>query len=55
MNGFPCRPILTGLSEAFQVGLECGDLLFQRKETLLHLVKLRGQKCFSPAGFVSSV
>lgn len=51
----PCRSILTGLCEAFQVGLECGDLLFQRKEILLHLVKLQAQKCFSSAGPVSGV
>lgn len=37
------------------MGLECGDLLFQGEETLLHLVKLQGQRGVTSAGFASWV
>lgn len=53
MSEFSCRPVQNGFSKAFQVGLECGDLLFQGEETLLHLVKLQGQRCVTSADFAS--
>lgn len=46
MSEGPGMFFLIFFSESLQVGLEGRDLLFQRGEILLHLVKLNEETCF---------
>lgn len=46
MSEGPGMFFLILFSESLQVGLEGRDLLFQRGEILLHLVKLNEETCF---------